>query len=140
VGTVIRLTPQDKSAYREAISGDNGQFSFSDEWGRVPWQALCRNSFYASSPKGSSPTLVRDPAPRHRLGFWDQPALEFFWAAKSEMESHPCGSEGARLRDELAKIESQNQIQHPRPCSLSSYKPGWRPVFAVSPISRALKI
>jgi hypothetical protein len=30
VGTVIRLTPEDKSAYREVISGDNGQFSFSD--------------------------------------------------------------------------------------------------------------
>lgn len=30
VGTVIRLTPEDKSAYREVISGDNGQFSFSN--------------------------------------------------------------------------------------------------------------
>jgi hypothetical protein len=30
VGTVVRLTPQDKSAYREAISGNNGQFSFSN--------------------------------------------------------------------------------------------------------------
>jgi len=28
VGTVIRLIPEDKSAYREVISGDNGQFSF----------------------------------------------------------------------------------------------------------------
>jgi hypothetical protein len=28
VGTVIRLTPEDKFAYREVISGDNGQFSF----------------------------------------------------------------------------------------------------------------
>ena len=30
VGTVIRLTPEDKSAYREVISGNNGQFSFSN--------------------------------------------------------------------------------------------------------------
>jgi hypothetical protein len=30
VGTVIRLTPEDKSAYQEVISGDNGQFSFSN--------------------------------------------------------------------------------------------------------------
>lgn len=30
VGTVVRLTPEDKSAYREVTSGDNGQFSFSD--------------------------------------------------------------------------------------------------------------
>jgi hypothetical protein len=30
VGTLIRLTPEDKSAYREVISGDNGQFSFSN--------------------------------------------------------------------------------------------------------------
>jgi Carboxypeptidase regulatory-like domain len=30
VGTVIRLTPEDKSAYREVTSGDNGQFSFSN--------------------------------------------------------------------------------------------------------------
>jgi len=30
VGTVIRLTPENKSAYREVISGDNGQFSFSN--------------------------------------------------------------------------------------------------------------
>jgi hypothetical protein len=30
VGTMIRLTPEDKSAYREVISGDNGQFSFSN--------------------------------------------------------------------------------------------------------------
>jgi len=30
VGTVIRLTPEDKSAHREVISGDNGQFSFSN--------------------------------------------------------------------------------------------------------------
>jgi hypothetical protein len=30
VGTVIRLTPEDKSAYREVVSGDNGQFSFSN--------------------------------------------------------------------------------------------------------------
>ena len=30
VGTTIRLTPEDKSAYREVISGDNGQFSFSN--------------------------------------------------------------------------------------------------------------
>ncbi|HSZ64218.1 MAG TPA: carboxypeptidase-like regulatory domain-containing protein [Terriglobales bacterium] len=30
VGTVIRLTPEDKSAYREVISGDNGQFAFSN--------------------------------------------------------------------------------------------------------------
>ena len=29
VGTVIRLTPEDKSAYREVTSGDNGQFYFS---------------------------------------------------------------------------------------------------------------
>ena len=29
VGTLIRLTPEDKTAYREVISGDNGQFSFS---------------------------------------------------------------------------------------------------------------
>jgi hypothetical protein len=28
VGTVIRLTPEDKSAYREVVSGNNGQFSF----------------------------------------------------------------------------------------------------------------
>jgi len=27
-GKVIRLTPEDKSAYREVITGDNGQFSF----------------------------------------------------------------------------------------------------------------
>jgi hypothetical protein len=30
VGTVIRLTPEDKSAYREVVSGDNGQFSFTN--------------------------------------------------------------------------------------------------------------
>ena len=30
VGTMIRLTPEDKSAYREVISGDNGQFLFSN--------------------------------------------------------------------------------------------------------------
>ena len=30
VGTVIRLTPEDKSAYREVTSGNNGQFSFSN--------------------------------------------------------------------------------------------------------------
>jgi len=30
VGTVVRLTLGDKSAYREAVSGDNGQFSFTD--------------------------------------------------------------------------------------------------------------
>jgi hypothetical protein len=30
VGTRIRLTPENKSAYREVISGDNGQFSFSN--------------------------------------------------------------------------------------------------------------
>ena len=30
VGTAIRLIPEDKSAYREVISGDNGQFSFSN--------------------------------------------------------------------------------------------------------------
>jgi len=30
VGTIIRLTPEDKSAYREVISGINGQFSFSN--------------------------------------------------------------------------------------------------------------
>jgi hypothetical protein len=30
VGTLIRLTPEDESAYREVISGDNGQFSFSN--------------------------------------------------------------------------------------------------------------
>jgi hypothetical protein len=30
VGTVVRLTPQDKSAYREVTSGNNGQFSFSN--------------------------------------------------------------------------------------------------------------
>jgi len=30
VGTLIRLTPEHKSAYREVISGDNGQFSFSN--------------------------------------------------------------------------------------------------------------
>ena len=30
VGTKVRLTPEDKSAYREAISGPNGQFSFSN--------------------------------------------------------------------------------------------------------------
>jgi carboxypeptidase family protein len=30
VGTVIRLTPEDESAYREVVSGDNGQFSFSN--------------------------------------------------------------------------------------------------------------
>jgi len=30
VGTMIRLTPEHKSAYREVISGDNGQFSFSN--------------------------------------------------------------------------------------------------------------
>jgi hypothetical protein len=30
VGTVVRLTPEDKSAYREVVSGDNGQFSFSN--------------------------------------------------------------------------------------------------------------
>ena len=30
VGTIIRLTPEDKSAYREVISGNNGQFSFSN--------------------------------------------------------------------------------------------------------------
>jgi hypothetical protein len=29
-GTMIRLTPADKSAYREVVSGDNGQFSFSN--------------------------------------------------------------------------------------------------------------
>jgi hypothetical protein len=28
VGTVVRLTPEDKSAFREAVSGSNGQFSF----------------------------------------------------------------------------------------------------------------
>jgi hypothetical protein len=30
VGTRIRLTPEDKSAYREVTSGDKGQFSFSN--------------------------------------------------------------------------------------------------------------
>jgi carboxypeptidase family protein len=30
VGTVVRLTPEDKTAYREVISGDNGQFSFTN--------------------------------------------------------------------------------------------------------------
>ena len=30
VGKVIRLTPQDNSDYREVITGDNGQFSFSN--------------------------------------------------------------------------------------------------------------
>ncbi len=30
VGKVIRLTPQDQSDYREVITGDNGQFSFSN--------------------------------------------------------------------------------------------------------------
>ena len=30
VGTTVRLTPEDKSAYREVVSGDNGQFSFSN--------------------------------------------------------------------------------------------------------------
>lgn len=30
VGTVIRLTPEDKSAYREVTTGGNGQFSFSN--------------------------------------------------------------------------------------------------------------
>jgi carboxypeptidase family protein len=30
VGTVIQLTPEDKSAYRQVISGDKGQFSFSN--------------------------------------------------------------------------------------------------------------
>jgi hypothetical protein len=30
VGTKVRLTPEDKSAYREVISGANGQFSFSN--------------------------------------------------------------------------------------------------------------
>ena len=30
VGTTVRLTPEDKSAYREAVSGANGQFSFSN--------------------------------------------------------------------------------------------------------------
>jgi hypothetical protein len=30
VGTLIRFTPENKSAYREVISGDNGQFSFSN--------------------------------------------------------------------------------------------------------------
>jgi hypothetical protein len=30
VGTVVRLTPQGKSAYREVTSGNNGQFSFSN--------------------------------------------------------------------------------------------------------------
>jgi hypothetical protein len=28
VGTVVRLTPEDKTAYREIVSGDNGQFAF----------------------------------------------------------------------------------------------------------------
>ena len=30
VGTVVRLTPEDKSAYREVTTGSNGQFSFSN--------------------------------------------------------------------------------------------------------------
>jgi Carboxypeptidase regulatory-like domain len=30
VGTVVRLTPVDKAAYREVVSGPNGQFSFSN--------------------------------------------------------------------------------------------------------------
>ncbi len=30
VGTVIRLTPEDKFAYREVITGDNGQFSLHE--------------------------------------------------------------------------------------------------------------
>jgi hypothetical protein len=30
VGTVVRLTPEDKSAYREVVSGENGQFSFTN--------------------------------------------------------------------------------------------------------------
>jgi hypothetical protein len=30
VGTVVRLTPEDKSAYREVVSGKNGEFTFSN--------------------------------------------------------------------------------------------------------------